>query len=129
VTRRRFTILAVALVAVNAFFWLSSSSFAVTRGLIQDLFGPRLIRAEVVWQSPSGAIQDTEVTRGFVRTVNPSAITLRERDRPTDTIPLSSTVAVRGLVTSLGQLQRGMRVVVFRTANAPADTILVESLR
>ncbi len=121
--------LTVALVAVNAFFWLASSGFAVTRGLIQDLFGQRLIRAEVVWQAPNGAIQDTEVTRGFVRSVNPSAVTLRERDRPSDTIPLSSTVAVRGLVSSLSQLQRGMRVVVFRSANEPADTIVVETLR
>ena len=128
-TRRRFTILAVALVTVNAFFWLASSGFALSRGLIQDLFGARLIRAEVVWQGPGGAIQDTEVTRGFVRSVNPTAITLRERDRPNDTIPLSSTVGVRGLVSSLSQLQRGMRVVVFRTANAPADTIVVEALR
>jgi hypothetical protein len=129
VTRRQLTILAVALVTVNAFFWLASSGFALSRGLIQDLFGPRLIRAEVVWQAPGGGIQDTEVTRGFIRSVNPSAIALRERDRPTDTIPLSSTVVVRGLVSSLGQLQRGMRVVVFRTANAPADTIVVEALR
>ena len=128
-TRRRFTILAVALVAVNTFFWLASSGFAVTRGLIQDLFGPRLIRAEVVWQAPSGAIQDTEVTRGFVRSVNPAGITLRERDRPSDTIPLSSTVTVRGLVSSLSQVQRGMRVLVLRSANEPADTIVVESLR
>jgi len=129
VTRRRFTILAVALVTVNAFFWLASSGFALPRGLIQDLFGPRLIRAEVVWQAAGGAIQDTEVTRGFIRSVKPSAITLRERDRPTDTIPLSPTVGVRGLASSLGQLQRGMRVVVFRAANAPADTIVVEALR
>jgi hypothetical protein len=129
VTRRRFTILAVALVAVNAFFWLASSGFAVTRGLIQDLFGPRLIRAEVVWQGLGGAIQDTQVARGWIRTITPEAVTLRERDRPADTIPLAPGVSVRGLVSSVGQLQRGMRVVVIRSANEPADTIVVETFR
>jgi hypothetical protein len=129
VTRRRFTILAVALVSANAFFWLAQGGFALPRGLIQDLFGARLIRAEVVWQAPNGAIQDTQLARGWIRTITPEAITLRERDRPSDTIPISTSVVVRGVVSTVGQLQRGMRVVVVRSANAPADTIVVETLR
>jgi hypothetical protein len=130
VTRRRFTILAVALVAVNAFFWLAAGGLALPRSVIQDLFGPRLIRAEVVWQSPNG-IQDTQVARGWIRAITPEAITLRERDRPSDTIPLSTSVTVRygTQIMSVSQLLRGMRVVVFRSANAPADTIVVETLR
>jgi hypothetical protein len=130
VSRRRFAILAVALVAVNAFFWLAQGGFALPQGLIQDIFGPRLIRAEVVWQSPSG-IQDTQIARGWIRSVNASAITLRERDRPSDTIPLATSVNIRfGTQTmSVSQLLRGMRVVVIRSANVPADTIVVETLR
>jgi hypothetical protein len=130
VTRGRFTILAIALVALNAFFWLAPGGLALSRGVIQDLFGARLIRAEVVWQAPDGSIQDTQVARGWIRAVTPEAITLRERDRPFDTIPISTSVAVRGLqVASVNQLQRGMRVVVIRPANGPAATIVVEALR
>src|SRR5437870_13639443 len=105
--------------------------FARHQGLIQDLFGPRMIRAEVVRQAPNGSVQDTQVARGWIRAITPESITLRERDRPSDTIPLSTSVTVRyGTQTmSLTQLQRGMRVVVFRSANAPADTIVIETFR
>jgi hypothetical protein len=55
---------------------------------------------------------------------------LRERDGSTDTIPVSDGTVVRlGYQTgTTDQLRRGMRVVVSRPANEPADTIQVESL-
>jgi hypothetical protein len=131
VTRRRFVILAVVLVALNVFFWLAQSGFASSLGLIQDLFGPRMIRAEVVWQASDGTFQDTQLARGVVRAVAPDSITLRERDRPTDTIPLATNVIVKwgSQTLAFAQLRAGMRVVVFRPANAPASVVLVEAFR
>jgi len=130
VSRRRFAFLAVLLVAVNVFFWLAQSGFALPgAGIIQTLLGGRMIRAEIVWQAPDGSIQDTQLYRGVITGVSNGSITLREKDR-TDVLPLASTVTVRiGYQTaSASVLRRGMRVVVARPANAPADTVQVEGL-
>ncbi len=127
--RRRFAVLACVLVALNVFFWLAASGFALPGGgIVQTLLGGRMIRAEVVWQSADGTIQDTQLYRGVITAVSPSSITLRERDRPSDVIPVSPTATVRFAYQtgSVSQLRRGMRVIVARPANAPADTIQVE---
>ena len=127
--RRRFAVLACVLVALNVFFWLAASGFALPGGgIVQTLLGGRMIRAEVVWQSADGTIQDTQLYRGVITAVSPSSITLRERDRPSDVIPVSATATVRFAYQTgrVSQLRRGMRVIVARPANAPADTIQVE---
>jgi len=130
VSRRRFAVLATVLVAVNVFFWLAQSGFALPAGggLIQTLLGGRLIRAEVLWLSPDGKVQDTRLDRGVVVSVTPASIVLREKDASQQTIPLAASVTVRGLVQSgtIANLRRGMRVVVSRQANAPADTVQIE---
>jgi hypothetical protein len=130
VSRRRFAALATVLVAVNVFFWLAQSGFALPAGggLVQTLLGGRLIRAEILWLSPDGKVQDTRLDRGVVMSVTPASIVLREKDATQQTIPLATNVTVRGPLQSGGiaNLRRGMRVVVSRPANAPADTIQVE---
>ena len=129
-TRRRFAVLAVVLVSVNVFFWLAGSGFALPSagGIIQTLLGGRMIRAEVVWQAPDGTIRDTQLYRGVITAIAPGSITLRERDRPADVIPVApdATVRVGVQVETTSQLKKGMRVVVARGANEPADTIQVE---
>ena len=129
-TRRRFAVLAVVLVTVNVFFWLAGSGFALSSagGIIQNLLGGRMIRAEVVWQAPDGTVRDSQLYRGVITAIAPGSITLREKDRPTDVIPVATDAVVRyGLqVETTSALKRGMRVVVERPANAPADTIQVE---
>jgi len=131
VSRRRFAVLATVLVAVNVFFWLAQSGFALPAGgggLVQTLLGGRLIRAEILWLNPEGKVQDTRLDRGVVLGVTPDSIVLREKDASQQTIPLAANVAVRvGAQTgTTANLRRGMRVVVARQANAPADTIQVE---
>jgi len=131
VSRRRFAFLAVLLVAANAFFWLAQSGFALPAGgILQQLLGGRLIRAEIVWLTPTGTVQDTRIDRGVVVTVSQDQIVLREKDGTTDAIPLASTATVTlGLrAGSVAQLRRGMRVVVSRPATGAADTIQVEGL-
>ena len=44
-SRRRFSLLVCALVAVNAFFWLAQGSFALPRAMIDRFFGPRITKA------------------------------------------------------------------------------------
>jgi len=129
VSRRRFAFLAVLLVAVNAFFWLAQSGFALPMGgILQQMFGGnRLIRADVIWQTTSG-VQETRIDRGVIVTVAPDQVVLREKDGTQQTIPVASTVTVEfGLRTgTAAQLRRGMRVVVSRPATGSADTIQVE---
>lgn len=126
---RRFAVLATVLVAVNVFFWLAASGFALPGdNIIQQLLGGRMIRAEIIWQAPNGTIRDTQLARGVITSVTPSSITLRERDRPSDVIPLAPNATVRmgAQVTTVSSLHRGMHVVVARAALAPADTVQVE---
>lgn len=130
VNGRRFAALAVILVAVNVFFWLAQSGFALSRagGIIQQILGGRMIRAEVVWQTPNGTIQDTRLDRGVVMSVTQDQIVLREKDGSMDAIPLApnATVTLGARTGTVAQLRRGLRVVVSRTANGPADSIQVE---
>ena len=132
VSRRRFAFLVVLLVAVNSFFWLAQSGFALpAAGILQQMLaGGRLIRAEILWQTPAGTIQDTRIDRGVVMSVTQDQIVLHEKDGTTDTIPLAPNATVElGLRTgTVAQLRRGLRVVVSRPANESADTIQVEGI-
>jgi len=127
VSRRRFAFLATLLVAVNVFFWVAQSGFALPgSGILQTLLGGRLIRADIIWQSGAG-VEETRIDRGVITSVTPEQLVLRERDGTLQTIPLATTVAVQGLRTgNVNQLRRGMRVIVSRPATAAATTVEIE---
>jgi hypothetical protein len=126
--RKRFMLLAVALVAVNSFFWLAQGGFALPRAFIEQYFGSRMIRAEVVVQTSTGA-DDYLIDRGVIRAVTPGAITLKEKDGRMVTIDIGTSATVTGAggrSRGTGVLRVGVRVLVLRLANAPAETIQVE---
>jgi hypothetical protein len=126
-TRRRFMLLAVALVAVNVFFWLAQSGFALPQALIQRFFGPHVIRAEVVLQANDGSIQDWRIDRGTIVAVSGggTSLTLRERDGTLATEQVDPRAQVRPYGGSVAQLRRRMRVVVYHQANLPAEIVQV----
>ena len=133
VTRRPFTILATVLVAINVFFWLAGSSLGMTSGgggLVQTLLGGRMIRAEILWLTPDGKVQDTRLDRGIVVSVAqpPDTISIKEKDGSTQTIALAPNVTVRIGVSTVttANLRRGQRVDVAQKANEPADTNQIE---
>ena len=123
-SRRRFAVLLVALVAVNAFFWIAQGSFALPRAMIDRFFGPRMIRAEVILQAPGGAVNDFRLDRGVITAVTPISIDLRERDG--STVARRARVAGSPSVTNVAQLRPGLRVLVVHKANARANLIQVE---
>jgi hypothetical protein len=130
VNRRRFMLLAVALIALNSFFWLAPGGFALSRGIIDQFFGQKLIRAEVVVQTPTG-VQDYLIDRGVIKAVIPGSITLKEKDDKLVTIQLASAATVTGPGGRSGKstaLRPGLRVIVYRVANAPAESIQVEGI-
>jgi hypothetical protein len=118
-TRRRFMFLAVALVALNSFFWLAAGGFALPRGIINQFFGNQMVRAEVLLQNG----QDWRIDRGVVTDWSAGNVTLREGDGTMVTIAVSP--GARGV----RQIRRRARIVVYHQANAPAEIVQVESGR
>jgi hypothetical protein len=130
VNRRRFMLLAVALVALNTFFWVAQGGFALPLGVIDQLFGGRMIRAEVVVQGANGA-EDYLIDRGVIKAIAPGSITLKEKDDKMVTISIAPAASVTGSAGRKGSgraLRVGLRVIVSRLANAPADSIQVEGV-
>ena len=130
VKRRRFLYLAVALVALNSFFWLAQGGFALPAAIINQFFGNRMVRAEVLVQAADGSIQDWRIDRGTITAVTGTSITLKEKDATTVTIPVDPNARIQGSsrYSSLLQLKRRLRVVVYHQANLPAEVVQVEGV-
>jgi hypothetical protein len=128
-TRRRFMLLAVTLVTLNSFFWLAQGGLANTRAMIGDLFGQRLIRAEVLVQTPNGTA-DYRIDRGVIVATGLTTITLRELNGEMVTIDVANDARIQGggRIGNLVQLKKriGTRVTVLRDANGPVSLIQVE---
>jgi hypothetical protein len=130
VNRRRFMLLVVALVVLNTFFWVAQGGFALPAALIDQFFGNRMIRAEVLVQTPTGAV-DYRIDRGVIKAITPASILLKEKNGDMVPIQLASSSAVTGLggrKASGTVLRVGLRVLVVRPADGPADTIQVEGV-
>jgi hypothetical protein len=126
-TRRRFLWLATALVAVNSFFWLAQSGFALPKAIINQFFGGNMIRAEVVVATPGGT-EDWRMDRGVITAVSGTSVTLRERDGTVLTLQLDPNARVQGSARfgSVAQLKRRLRVLIYRQGDAPAQLVQVE---
>ncbi|MEN3341826.1 MAG: hypothetical protein V7644_1230 [Actinomycetota bacterium] len=127
VNRRRFMLLATALVAVNAFFWLAQGGLAIPQALINQFFGNRMVRAEVVLQAADGSTQDWRIDRGVIVSISGTTFTLRERDGTLASVQVDPRARV--LPASFGrvpQLHRRLHVVVYHQANALAEIVQVE---
>jgi hypothetical protein len=127
-SRRRFTILAVVLVVLNLVLWLAPQGLAVRQAIVNQLFGARMIRAEVVVRGPGGTPLDYRVDRGVITSVTPTTLELREQDGTTASITLATGTQVTGRprIETVTQLRRNLRVLVFRQANGPAELIRIE---
>jgi hypothetical protein len=129
VTRRRFLYLATALVAVNSFFWLAQSGFALPMAIINQFFGGNMIRAEAVVATPGGT-QDWRIDRGVITAISGTTVTLREKDATFVSIQIDPNARVQGpaRIFSVAQLRRRLRVVLFRQADQPATLVQVEGV-
>jgi hypothetical protein len=129
VTRRRFLYLAAALVAVNSFFWLAQSGFALPQSIINQFFGGNMIRSEVYISTPSGN-QDWRIDRGTITAISGTAVTLREKDATVVSLQIDPNARVQGpaRISSVAQLRRRLRVVIYRQADQPATLVQVEGI-
>ncbi|HZT54269.1 MAG TPA: hypothetical protein VE995_07790 [Gaiellaceae bacterium] len=122
---RRFLLLAGVLVALNLVLWLAPQGLALRRSIIQQLFGPKLVRAEVLLRDGS----DWRIDRGVIVSVSPSQLTVREADGRVQPISLAASTRIVGFgrVFSPSALGRGWRVLVTWPANGPAELVQVEA--
>ncbi len=127
---RRFVLLAGVLVTLNLALWFASPGLALRKALVTQLFGPKMIRAEVIdWARP-GTTADMRLDRGVITQVSSTQLTLRERDTKVQSIPLSSTTDVIRFGHHLppGVLAKRWHVVVTWPANGAARTVDVEKV-
>jgi hypothetical protein len=129
VTRRRFLYLATALIAVNSFFWLAQSGFALPQAIINQFFGGSMIRSEVLISTPTGT-QDWRIDRGVITAISGTAVTLREKDANFVSLQVDPNARVQGPArfASVAQLRRRLRVVIYRQADQPATLVQVEGV-
>ncbi len=128
--RRRWAVFVTGMVALNLFLWLAPQGLALQRAFLNQLFGPRMVRAEVVVLGADGSPQDFRIDRGVLTAASATSITLSEADGTTQTIPVDAATRVAGLpgrggLTRLAKIAN-LHVLVIHLANAPADSIQVE---
>jgi hypothetical protein len=128
--KRRFLYLATALVAINSFFWLAQSGFAIPKALINQFFGGNMIRAEVLVATPASGTQDWRIDRGVITAIAGTTVTLRERDATVVTVQIDPNARVQGPARfgSVSLLRRKLRVVLYRQADQPATLVQVEGV-
>jgi hypothetical protein len=126
--RRRFLYLATALVALNSFFWLASSGFALPKAIINQFFGGSMIRSEVLIATPGGGTQDWRIDRGVITAISGTTVTLRERDQTVVSLQIDPNARVQGSarITTVAALRKRLRIVVYRLADQPATLVQVE---
>ena len=125
---RRFILLAAVLVTLNLVLWLAAPGFAIGQGIVQTLFGPKMIRGEVYEKSLVGGSTDWRLDRGVIVSVTSTQVTLREADGRVQPIPLSATTKVTRLGRRLSPTLLGprWRVLVTWPANGAAQSVVVE---
>ena len=93
-----------------------------------QFFGPRMVRAEVLILGAGNVAQDYRIDRGVVVSAVSGTLTLHEANG--DTVPLSVDPAAQvlggGRRATVATLRKGTRVVVYTSANAPAELVQVE---
>jgi hypothetical protein len=127
---RRFALLVGVLVTLNVVLFFAAPGLAIRQALVNQLFGKKLIRAEVIDWAGSGTTTDWRLDRGVITQVGSTQITLRERDGRTQQIPISSTTDVIrfGRHLSPDVLKRRWHVLVTWPANGPAQSVDVEKI-
>jgi hypothetical protein len=93
-----------------------------------QLFGPRMVRAEVLLLGVGASVQDFRIDRGVVVSAASGTLTLRESNGDIVPLPVDPGAQVQGggRKVTAATLRRGTRVVVYRSANASAQLVQVE---
>ena len=123
---RRFVLLGGILVTLNVALWFATPGLAIRKAIVTELFGPKMVRAEVI--EKGGA--DWRLDRGVIVSVDSTQVTLREADGRRQQIPLSTTTDVVkfGGHFPPSVLRVRWRVLVTWPATGPAQSVDVEKV-
>jgi hypothetical protein len=125
---KRFVLLAGALVTLNLALWFAAPGLALRTGLVNELFGRKLIRGEAVYRTAVCGGTDCRFDRGVITDVTPTQLTLREADGRIQPIPIadSTDVIKFGRHISISRLARRWHVFVTWPTTGPAQSVDVE---
>lgn len=120
--RARISVL--LLTAVGTALIAAGPATGLSRALANRLFGPQLVRAEVILKDATG-VHAYRVDRGRVRTVSGNTLTLMERDGAVVAVPVAADADVRwnGRPVPLNRLRRNLWVEAIREGDAPARAV------
>jgi hypothetical protein len=98
---------------------------ATARALGKALFGPTLVRAEIV--TFAGKVQDVQIDQGKITAVRPGSVTLLERDGTRQAIPVATTAVVTeaGATLDSSAIVKGLSAITVRVDNAPAQQVFL----
>jgi hypothetical protein len=123
---RRFVLLAGVLATLNVTLWFASPGLAIRRAIVNQLFGPSMVRAQVLKKDGT----QWNLDRGVIKSVDSTQVTLREFDGRIQQIPLSSSTKVirLGRQLPLTALAPKWHVLVTWPATGPALSVDVEKV-
>jgi hypothetical protein len=125
---RRFILLVGILVTVNVVLFFATPGLALRKAIVNQLFGPSMVRAEVIKKDGS----DWRLDRGVITSVDGTQVTLREYDGKVQQIPLTSaTIVIRDATRRrlpLSALAKRWHVLVTWQATSSAEYVDVERI-
>jgi len=123
---RRFILLGTVLATLNVALWFAAPGLAIRRAIVNQLFGPKMVRAQVLKKDGT----QWNLDRGVVTSVDSTQVTLREFDGRVQQIPLSGSTKVihLGHTLSVDQLAPRWHVLVTWPATGTARSVDVEKI-
>ena len=123
---RRFVLLAGVLATLNVALWFAAPGLAIRRAIVNQLFGPAMVRAQVLVKNGT----QWNLDRGVIKSVDSTQVTIREFDGRIQQIPLSSSTRVihLGRQLPLTVLAPKWHVLVTWPATGTAQSVDVEKI-
>ena len=110
-----------ALLALNAVLLAAQPGLALPRNLAGYLFGPAMVRAEVIVKE-GAVLHDYRLDRGRIRTAGAGSLSLVEADGTVVNVAVApnADITLNGARVPFAALKRGMKVLVIRNGEAAA---------
>ncbi len=124
---RRFVFLAGVLVTLNVVLFFAGPGLALRSEIVSQLFGPKMVRAQVFERSG----QEWNLDRGVITQISGSQVTLREADGRIQQIPLDSTTDVLRFGHQISESALAPRwhvLVTWPADGSPAASVDVEKI-
>jgi hypothetical protein len=125
----RSSVAVAALLALGTGLTAASPAQALPGPLVYSLFGPTMVRAEVVVKD-RGIVSDLRVDRGRITALSAGTLRLLESDGTVVTVAIAPDAAItmQGRPGRFAELRRGMNVTTVRQGDAAASYVVQPAL-